>query len=291
MNINKAIIPAAGLGTRFLPLTKVLPKPLLPLVDRPMVDYIVQEAKESGIERVIFVLANDKKNILDYFKKSPKLENILAKRNQKEILKILEKLDKEFEGISFSAVLQPSPRGDGDAILKARKMVNKDACGILFGDDIIVSKVPALEQLSNIFKTCQKPILCLKKVPKDKLSSYGVVKVEKIAHRLYKIKDIIEKPKDETEAPSDLAIVGRYIITPLVFDYLKKTRANAKGEIILAEAFKTMLKDGKMIYGYEIEGEWLECGNKINWLKSNLYLCLNHPEYGPMLKEWLRKIK
>jgi len=291
MNINKAIIPAAGLGTRFLPLTKVLPKPLLPLVDRPMVDYIVQEAKESGIERVIFVLANDKKNILDYFKKSPKLENILAKRNQKEILKILEKLDKEFEGISFSTVLQPSPRGDGDAILKARKMVNKDACGILFGDDIIVSKVPALEQLSNIFKTCQKPILCLKKVPKDKLSSYGVVKVEKIAHRLYKIKDIIEKPKDETEAPSDLAIVGRYIITPLVFDYLKKTRANAKGEIILAEAFKTMLKDGKMIYGYEIEGEWLECGNKINWLKSNLYLCLNHPEYGPMLKEWLRKIK
>jgi len=289
--IKKAIIPLAGLGTRFLPLTKVLSKPLLPLVDRPMVDYIVREAKESGIERVVFVLADDKKNILDYFKKNLKLENILIKRNQKEILKSLKMLDKEFEGISFSAVLQKAPRGDGDAILKAQKLVNKDACGVLFGDDIIESKIPAMEQLSNIFKTCQKPIICLKKVPKDMLSSYGVFKVEKIANRLYKVKDIVEKPKSEEEAPSDLVIVGRYIITPLVFDYLKKTRANSNGEIILAEAFRTMLKDGKMIYGYEVEGEWLECGNKINWLKSNLYLCLNHPEFGPILRDFLKKIK
>jgi len=289
--IKKAIIPLAGLGTRFLPLTKVLSKPLLPLVDRPMVDYIVREAKESGIERVVFVLADDKKNILDYFKKNLKLENILIKRNQKEILKSLKMLDKEFEGISFSAVLQKAPRGDGDAILKAQKLVNKDACGVLFGDDIIESKIPAMEQLSNIFKTCQKPIICLKKVPKDMLSSYGVFKVEKIANRLYKVKDIVEKPKSEEEAPSDLVIVGRYIITPLVFDYLKKTRANSNGEIILAEAFRTMLKDGKMIYGYEVEGEWLECGNKINWLKSNLYLCLNHPEFGPILREFLKKLK
>lgn len=289
--IKKAIIPLAGLGTRFLPLTKALSKPLLPLVDRPMVDYIVREAKESGIERVVFVLAEDKKNILDYFKKNLKLENLLAKRNQKEILKSLKMLDKELEGISFSAVLQKAPRGDGDAILKAQKLIGKDACGVLFGDDIIESKIPALEQLSNIFKTCQKPIICLKRVSKDKLSSYGVFKVEKIANRLYKVKDIIEKPKSEEEAPSDLVIVGRYIITPLVFDYLKKTRANSNGEIILAEAFRTMLKDGKMIYGYEVEGEWLECGNKENWLKSNLYLCLNHPEFGPMLREFLKKIK
>lgn len=289
--VKKAIIPVAGLGTRFLPLTKALSKPLLPLVDKPMVDYIVQEAKESGVERIVFVLAEDKKNILDYFKKNLRLENILLKRNQKEILKSLKRLDKELEGISFSAVIQQAPRGDGDAILRAQKLINKDACGVLFGDDIIVARVPALEQLSNIFKTCQKPILCLKKVPKDKLSSYGVVKVEKIAHRLYKVKDIIEKPKDETEAPSDLAIVGRYIITPLVFDYLKKTRANNKGEIVLAEALRAMLKDGKMIYGYEIEGEWLECGNKVDWLKSNLYLCLNHPEFGPILREFLKKIK
>jgi len=290
MNIKKAIIPVAGLGTRFLPLTKAIPKPILPLADRPMIDYIVEEAKKSGIERIVFVLSSDKNNILDYFKKNSKLENILEKRNQKDILKSLKELDKEIENISFSSVIQSSPKGDGDAILKAQKIIGKDACGVLFGDDVILSKVPALEQLSNIFKTCQKPIVCLKKVPSNMLSSYGVVKVDKIANRLYKIKDIIEKPKKEEEIPSDLAIVGRYIITPLVFEYLKKVNSNHKGEIILAQAFKDMLKDGKIVYGYEMEGEWLECGNKVNWLKSNLRICLHHPEFGPMLKDYLKKI-
>jgi len=290
MNIKKAIIPVAGLGTRFLPLTKAIPKPILPLADRPMIDYIVEEAKKSGIERVVFVLSNDKNNILDYFKKNSKLENILEKRNQKDILKSLKDIDKEIENISFSSVIQQNPKGDGDAILKAQKIIGKDACGVLFGDDIILSKVPALEQLSNIFKTCQKPIVCLKKVPKDMLSSYGVVKVDKIANRLYKIKDIIEKPKKEEDIYSDLAIVGRYIITPLVFEYLKKVNSNHKGEIILAQAFKDMLKDGKIVYGYEVEGEWLECGNKLNWLKSNLRICLQHPEFGPILKDYLKKI-
>lgn len=122
------------------------------------------------------------------------------------------------------------------------------------------------------------------------ISSYGVVKVDKIANRLYKIKDIIEKPKKQEDIPSDLAIVGRYIITPLVFDYLKKVSPNHKGEIILAEALRNMLKDGKIVYGYEMEGEWLECGNKSNWLKSNLRICLQHPEFGPMLKDYLKKI-
>jgi len=290
MNIKKAIIPVAGLGTRFLPLTKAIPKPILPLADRPMIDYIVEEAKKSGIERVVFVLSNDKNNILDYFKKNSKLENILEKRNQKDILKSLKDIDKEIENISFSSVIQQNPKGDGDAILKAQKIIGKDACGVLFGDDIILSKIPALEQLSNIFKTCQKPIICLKRVSKDMLSSYGVVKVDKIANRLYKIKDIIEKPKKEEDAPSDLAIVGRYIITPLVFEYLKKVNSNHKGEIILAQAFKDMLKDGKIVYGYEVEGEWLECGNKLNWLKSNLRICLQHPEFGPILKDYLKKI-
>jgi len=290
MNIKKAIIPVAGLGTRFLPLTKAIPKPILPLADRPMIDYIVEEAKKSGIERIVFVLSSEKNNILDYFKKNPRLENILEKRNQKDILKSLKDLDKEIENISFSSVIQQNPKGDGDAILKAQKIIGKDACGVLFGDDVILSKVPVLEQLANVFKTCQKPIVCLKRVPQDMISSYGVVKVDKIANRLYKIKDIIEKPKKEEDTPSDLAIVGRYIITPLVFDYLKKVNPNYKGEIILAQALKDMLKDGKIVYGYEMEGEWLECGNKLNWLKSNLRICLQHPEFGPMLKDYLKKI-
>jgi len=290
MEIKKAIIPVAGLGTRFLPLTKAISKPILPLADRPMIDYIVEEAKKSGIEKIVLVLSNDKNNISDYFKKNSKLESILEKRNQKDILKSLKDLNKEIENISFSNIIQPTPKGDGDAILRSQKIIGKNACGVLFGDDIILSKTPALEQLSNIFKTCQKPIVCLKRVPQNMLSSYGVVKVDKIANRLYKIKDIVEKPKKQEDALSDLAIVGRYIITPLVFDYLKKVNPNHKGEIILAEALKDMLNDGKIVYGYEVEGEWLECGNKANWLKSNLRICLQHPEFGPMLKEYLKKI-
>jgi len=290
MEIKKAIIPIAGLGTRFLPLTKAISKPILPLADRPMIDYIVEEAKKSGIEKIVLVLSNDKNNISDYFKKNSKLESILEKRNQKDILKSLKDLNKEIENISFSNIIQPTPKGDGDAILRSQKIIGKNACGVLFGDDIILSKTPALEQLSNIFKTCQKPIVCLKRVPQNMLSSYGVVKVDKIANRLYKIKDIVEKPKKQEDALSDLAIVGRYIITPLVFDYLKKVNPNHKGEIILAEALKDMLNDGKIVYGYEVEGEWLECGNKANWLKSNLRICLQHPEFGPMLKEYLKKI-
>jgi UTP--glucose-1-phosphate uridylyltransferase len=291
MEIKKVIVPVAGLGTRFLPLTKVLSKPILPLVDRPMVAYIVKEAKEAGAEKVIFVISENEKNILAYFKKNPKIEKILKKRNKKELLETLQKADGEFEGISFSKVIQKIPRGDGDAILKAQQSVGKNACGVLFGDDVIVNSSPALSQLNEVFKTCQKPVVCLKQVPEENISSYGVVKVEKIASRLYKIKDIVEKPKTEAEAPSNLAIVGRYIITPLVFDYLKKISSNEKGEIILADAFKRMLKDGKMIYGYEIEGDWLECGNKINWLKSNVKLSIQHPEFGSEIKKFIKDLK
>lgn len=291
MEIKKVIIPVAGLGTRFLPLTKVLSKPIMPLVDRPMVAYIVKEAKEAGADKVVFVISEDEKSILAYFKKNQKIEAVLKKRGKKELLATLEQADSEFEGLSFAKVIQKIPRGDGDAILKAQPAIGKNACGVLFGDDIIINGGPALGQLEEVFKTCQKPVVCLKRVPKDKISAYGVVKVEKIARRLYKIKDIVEKPKTEAETPSDLAIVGRYIITPAVFEYLKKTAPTPKGEIVLANAFKDMLKDGKMIYGYEIEGDWLECGNKINWLKSNVKLSLQHPEFGSEIRQFIKNLK
>ncbi len=291
MEIKKVIIPVAGLGTRFLPLTKVLSKPILPLVDRPMVAYIVKEAKDSGAEKVIFIVSEDEKNLLAYFRKNQKVEKILKKRNKKELLEMLQAVDKEYEGISFSKVVQKIPRGDGDAILRAQQIVGKNACGVLFGDDVINNSTPALAQLNEVFKTCQKPVICLKRVAKENISSYGAVKVEKIARRLYKIKDIIEKPKTEAETPSDLAIVGRYIITPAVFDYLKKTSPTEKGEIVLANAFKKMLKDGKLIYGYEIEGDWLECGNKINWLKSNVKLSLEHPEFGSAIRQFIKDLE
>jgi len=287
--IKKAIIPVAGLGTRFLPLTKVLAKELLPLADSCMVNYVVSEVKSSDVNEIIFVLSEKKSIILDYFKKSSKIENILKSQEKQELLKELQEFEKEFEEISFSFVYQEKPKGDGDAILKCKNLIGKEPAGDLFGDDIFVSKIPVLAQLNQIFKTSEKLVIGLKKIAREKLSSYGVVEVEKIANRLYKIKEIVEKPKEISKAPSDLAICGRYIITPDVFSYLEKTPANEKGEIILAEALRAMLKDGKIIYGYEVDGEWLECGNKIEWLKSNLYLSLNHPKYGPILREAFKR--
>jgi len=289
MEVKKAIIPAAGLGTRFLPLTKVIPKVLLPLVEKPMISYAIREVKRAGFSNIIFVLSQKNKIISDYFKRDFKVEKILEKRNKKEILRELKKIDEEFAGLSFFFVQQPEPRGDGDALLRVKKR-RGEAVAVLFPDDVIESKIPAISQLEKIFKTSEKPVIGLKKRTPEALSSYGVVDVEKIANRLYKIKDIVEKPLVE-KAPSDLAIVGRYILTSSVFDYLRKTQPNETGEIILAEALKKMIKDGKIVYGYELEGEWLECGNKIEWLKTNLYLSLKNQKYGPMLREWLKRIK
>lgn len=291
MEIKKAIIPVAGLGTRFLPLTKVLCKELLPLVDRPIIEYVAKEANDSQINEVTFVLCDSKKHILDYFKRKPKLEHILKTRKQNDLLEKLEKTETEFKDISFCSVLQQTPRGDGDAILKAKSQVNKEEpFGVLFADDVFSAKIPALLQLKNIFATSQKTVLGLKRLPPEKIPSYGIVQVEKIANRLFKIKDLIEKPLLE-KAPSDLAICGRYVLPYDVFGYLENTSLTKKGELILAETLKLMLQDGKIIYGYEIEGEWLECGKIIDWLKSNLILCLQHPEYGPVLKEWMKKQK
>ncbi len=290
MEIKKAIIPIAGLSTRFLPLSKVVPKELWPLVDVPMVQYIIVEAKKSGIQEIIFVLSPEKKKVLDYLKPSLKIEKVLKERKKESILAEVKNLEELFKDISFSYVLQKKPLGDGHAILQAAKVAGSEPVACMFGDDIIEAKTPSILQLANIFKTCQKPIVALHRLPREKVSHYGIVGVEKIAHCLYKIKKIIEKPSLET-APSDLAIMGRYILTPEVFDYLKRAKPNKKGEIILAEVFNNqMLKDGKVIYGYELEGEWLECGDKLRWLKSHLYLSLKHPKFGPELKEYLKKI-
>lgn len=288
--IKKLILPAAGLGTRFLPLSKMVRKEFLPLVDSPMISYAVEEARQAEIEEIIFVVSEINKNIVDYFQRNDKLEELLKQRGAGETLESLQKLYQGLENIVLSSVIQPSPKGDGDAVLRAEKKVGKDGFAVAFLDDVFSAKVPPLAQLFNIFQTSQKTVVGLKKVASEKLPFYGVVKVEKIANNLYKIKDIIEKPPKE-QAPSDLAICGRYVFTEEIFRYLKKNQPNAKGEIILAEALKLMLSDGKMIYGCEIDGEWLECGNMADWLKTNVTLCLRHPKYGQMLREWIKKAK
>jgi len=288
--IKKAIIPIAGLATRFLPLSKVVPKELLPLADIPIIQYIIKEAKDSGIEEIIFILSPNNKKVLDYLKPSLKLEKVLKERKKYNILRETKNLEKLFNGLSFSYVLQKEPLGDGHAILQAAKLVKDEPVVVMFGDDIIEANVPGVTQLEGVFKTCQKPVIGLYRPPKEKLTHYGIIKNEKIANRLHKVKAIIEKPKAD-KLPSDLAIVGRYILTPEVFDYLKKAKPTDKGEIILAEVFNNqMLKEGKLIYGYEFDGKWFECGDKVRWLKSNLYFSLNHPQYGPELREYLKTI-
>jgi len=288
--IKKAIIPIAGQGTRFLPLSKVVPKELWPLVDVPLVQYAINEAKEAGIKEIIFVLSPSNKKVLDYLKPCPKIEKTLKERKRENILMEVEVLNKILEDISFSYVLQKKPLGDGHAILQAAKLINSEPVACLFADDIIESRLPAISQLNKIFKTCQKPVIALFPQQEEKISYYGVAGVEKIANRLFKVKRIVEKPM-LSEAPSNLAVVGRYILTPEVFDYIKKAKLNKNGEIVLAEVFNNqILRDGKLVYGYQIEGNWLECGDKLRWMKSNFYLSLRHSKYGPELKRYLKEI-
>jgi len=289
--IKKAIIPVAGLGTRFLPLSKIVPKEFWPLVDKPVIQYIIEEARDSGIKEIIFVNSPGKRAVSDYFATSPVLEKFLKERKKDALLAEIKELEDIYKGFIFSSVFQKKPLGDGHAILQAARNIGNEPCGVLFADDVVTdTSVPCLLQLAKIFKTCKKPIVALCRLPKDKLSSYGVVGVEKIASRVYKIKQFVEKPQ-EGKAPSDLVIVGKYILTPIVFEYLIKAKPSLKGEIILCEVFEEMLKDGQVIYGYEFEGKWLECGNKPSWLKSHLYLSLKSSRYGEELKNFLKEMK
>jgi UTP--glucose-1-phosphate uridylyltransferase len=296
--IKKVIIPVAGLGTRFLPLSRAISKEFFPLADKPIIQYIVEEIKKSGIKEIVFVTSPQRgpqaRTILNYFQKSPELEKLLIKRKKDKILKELKDFEEIFDGISFSFVVQKKPLGDGHAILQAAKKISSknvlEPVAVSFGDDVVDSDEPALSQLVNIFKTCNAPVIALKQLPIDKVPAYGVVAVEKIANHLYKIKKIVEKP-DPSEIPSDLVIVGKYILTPEVFQYLKKAKPSKKGEIILAEVFDKMLSDGKIIYGCELKGEWLECGDKLKWLKSFFYLALKDPRFKDELKQYLKNIK
>jgi len=288
--IKKAIIPIAGLGTRFLPLSKVVPKELWPLVDKPLIQYTIEELRASGINQIIFVLNPETKAVLNYFKRSPKIEKILKLRKKDHLLSELKNLEEICKDISFSFIFQKKPLGDGQAVLLAKNLIGKEPCFVLYPDDIIESKVPCVLQLIQIFRTSQKPVMALYRLPRERISSYGVVAGEKITTRLYKIKKIVEKPSIEG-APSDLAIIGKRIITEEVFDYLKKARPQKSGEIGLTNILAEMVEDGKMVYGYEIEGKWLECGDKIGWLKSHLYLSLKHPQFGEKLKNFLKEEK
>ena len=289
MEVKKAIIPIAGLGTRFLPLSKVVPKEFWPLVDKPVLQYIVEEAIASGIEEIIFVINPGKKIAYDYFKKKLKSEKASLSKYKNHFLNQLEKLENLSKKIFFSTVVQREPLGDGDALLKTKKIVKKEPCAALWADDVVESKIPCLLQLIKVFKKYKKPVIALYRVPKSSFQFYGMVGVKKVGNRTYRIAKIIEKPQ-VLESPSNLAIVGKSIITDEVFNYLKKVKFSERGEIGLTETFAEMVKAGSEVYGYEFEGKWLECGNKLAYLKSNLYLSLKHHQFGKELRKYLKTI-
>tara|TARA_B100000315_G_scaffold226316_1_gene233171 strand:- start:149 stop:1027 length:879 start_codon:yes stop_codon:yes gene_type:complete len=287
--ITKAVIPIAGLATRFLPLSKAVPKELFPLGTRPMIQYVVEELKAAGVKDIIFVVSANKKLVVDYFKRSPQIEKVLKERNQHVLLEEMHALNKLLEGISFTYIVQQKPLGDGNAVLQAKKFVGENPCFVVYPDDMVEADTSAALQLARVFTTSQKPVTALARLPKDRLSGYGVVVGEKIASKLWKVKRIVEKPQGEV--PSDLVIVGRRVITPEVFEYVKKAKPNKKGEVVLSEVMADMVKEGKIMYGYEIEGRWWEAGTKKEWLKSHLALSLKSAEYGKELQQFLKEEK
>lgn len=287
MKIKKAILPVAGFGTRFLPATKAQPKEMLPIVDKPVIQYLVEEAVASGIEEIIFVTGRGKRAIEDHFDSSFELERTLVEKDKHDLLDAVRKIS----GLAkFSYVRQPEPLGDGHAILCARHLVHpNESVAVLFGDDIIDGRVPAIKQLIQIYEKYTDPVIALCTVPDEDVHRFGVVDPVKIDDRLFEIRKFVEKPKTE-DAPSNLIAVGKYVITPEIFDKLEES-VNDKGEIRLANAFVRMIESNRPIYGYEVEGVRYDCGDKFGFVQATIQLGLKHPEIKDKLRAYLATIK
>jgi UTP--glucose-1-phosphate uridylyltransferase len=290
MKVRKAIIPVAGLGSRFLPLSKEVPKELWPLADKPVIQYIVEEARDAGIEEIIFVSKPGREMAFDYFKNRLKSKKTSFARYKSHFQKDLENLEDISKKIVFHQVFQKEPLGAAHAVFQAEKFIGKEPCAVLWADDVVESKVPCLLQLIKIFNKYQKPVIAIYRVPKESFHFYGMIKGKKIGNRLYRFEDFIEKPETK-KSPSDLAIVGKYIITPEIFERLRKTRFDLKSDITLSTTVVDIAKEGGDVYGYDFEGKWLECGNKLAYLKSNFYLSLKSPQFGKKLKSFIKNIK
>lgn len=287
--IKKAIFPIAGLATRFLPESKSVSKELIPLADKPLFHYNIQEAVNSGIEDIMVITRPKQKAVLEYFKEDKRLRKILEDNKRPRELSILDELARLDSKLSFSYGIQKLPTGDVGAIFQAKEFIKNDPCGVFFCDDIVDSDIPCFEQLQEMYDTCKRPVLALMKMPQDRLHNYGVVKVEKIANRFYKIKEVKQKPKQD--APSDLAIMGRMILTPDVFEYIKKNKDTRKKDFSITQVLGEMAMQGKTVYGCEIKGTWLECGDKPSWFKSFIFTALKHPEYGEEIKNFIKGLK
>lgn len=285
--IRKAILPVAGFGTRFLPATKAQPKEMLPIVDKPVIQYLVEEAVASGIEEIIFVTGRGKRAIEDHFDISYELEDTLVEKNKQELLETVQKI----AGLAkFSYVRQSKPLGDGHALLQAAHLVNDEPVLVIFGDCLYDSEIPASKQLMDAYDKYQRPIIGITEVPHEEVSKFGVIDGVKLDERNWEVKKFIEKPKVE-DAPTNFVAPGKYIITPEVFNVLATMDHGKSGEIRLADAFDLMLENNQTLYGKVIDGEWLDTGDKFNFMKASIHMGLKHPEIGDRLREYLKGCK
>jgi len=284
--IKKAILPVAGFGTRFLPATKAQPKEMLPVVDKPVIQYLVEEAVAAGIEEIIFVTGRGKRAIEDHFDTSFELEYNLVEKDKMDLLEEVRRIS----GLAkFSYVRQPKPLGDGHAILQAAHIVGDEPVLVIFGDCLYDSNVPASAQLIETFEKYGDPVIGLSEVEKKDVSKFGVIDGVKLDDHTWEIKNMVEKPKME-DAPTNLVAVGKYIITPAVFETLANMKSGKSGEIRLADAFDIMLGEDKPLYGKILEGTWLDTGNKLNFMKAAIHLGLKHSEIKDDLKKYIKEL-
>ncbi|MFQ5975797.1 MAG: UTP--glucose-1-phosphate uridylyltransferase GalU [Candidatus Hydrothermarchaeales archaeon] len=280
----KAVIPAAGLGTRFLPITKAQPKEMLPVFDKPTIQYVVEEAVASGIDNILIITGRGKRAIEDHFDKSAELEIVLKNSAKEEYLRQMEEIS-ELADIHY--VRQKEQKGLGDAIYCARKYVGDEPFAVLLGDTITINEVPCTKQLMNIFEEYESSVIAVEKVEREKIRSYGIIKCSPIDN-IYKVEDLVEKPKPD-EAPSNLGIIGRYVLTPQIFDNMKKVSPGVGGEIQLTDALKLLLEE-QDVYATEFEGKRYDIGNKLDWLKSSIEFALQNDEVKGDLLEYLYRI-
>ncbi len=285
MTIRKAVFPAAGLGTRFLPATKAQPKEMLPLVDKPIIQYGVEEAVASGVDNIILVTGRGKNAIEDHFDVSVELETFLETRGKKDLLAEIRKISNL---INFSYVRQGEPLGLGHAVLVTRNLVGDEPFAVILGDDVIDAQPPALQQMIDVFEEVQGPVLAVERVPRAEVSSYGIIDGDEIRPGVYRIRDLVEKPPPD-EAPSDLAIIGRYILTPDIFPALAETKSDRTGEIQLTNGLRRLLKD-RPIYACMIDGVRHDTGNKLGFLRAVVYFALRRPDLGEAFRDYLRTI-
>jgi len=287
--VRKAVFPAAGLGTRFLPATKAQPKEMLPLVDKPIIQYGVEEAVAAGIDNIILVTGRGKNAIEDHFDVSVELETFLEARGKREQLAEIRKISNM---INFAYVRQREPLGLGHAVLVAREMVGDEPFAVILGDDVIDADPPAIKQLIDVFHRVNGPVLAVERVPREDISSYGVIKIDPSAtlgDGVFQVADLVEKPAAK-DAPSDLAIIGRYVLTPDIFPALAKTKSDRTGEIQLTNGLRELLKS-RPIYACEIKGVRHDTGNKLGFLKAVVYFALRRPDLAERFSAYLKTIQ